>query len=157
MAKFSPITILIALQIVAAVTSQITDATLASASKIAVQQLNAFRKLNNVPLIADNAAIYTQCLNHSKYMASTGILTHNGFSNRISSLGFRVGTAAENVAYFSKIVTTADQIATQFITQWKNSAGHRANMLNKYVNLASVGIARNGSKYYATMILVQKI
>jgi len=137
-------------------TPSIDDNTLRRASKITVDLLNKFRKEQKLNQVVDNDEIYNQCQIHSQFQADNSKLTHDGFSQRVSNLRFKTTTSAENVAFFSMPISTPDEIAAQFMDQWKKSPGHRANMVNEVVNTASVGIAKKGKAFYATMILVKK-
>lgn len=126
------------------------------AAEIVMELLNKYRKSKGLGLVAQDEEIYGQCLTHSKRMAGSGSLTHNGFQERVDALSYQTGASAENVAMFGMSISDPAQIADQFMDQWKHSPGHNANMLNRVCDRASVAVAKNGGSYYATMILVQK-
>jgi len=77
------------------------------------------------------------CLPHSEGMADGTIdFSHEGFSDRVSLYRNTVGPAggsAENVAY------NWDG-AAKAVDQWKNSDGHRKNMIGNY-NRCAVAVA----------------
>ena len=58
---------------------------------------------------------------------------------------------AENVAMYPSS-SSNESLATNFTTMWKNSWGHRVNMLNKNSTYIGVGVAKSGSYYYATQV-----
>ena len=55
----------------------------------------------------------------------------------------------ENIAYLSGYSGDAN-IANQFMTNWMNSSGHRANILSPNFTSMGVGVYKIGNTYYAT-------
>ncbi len=55
----------------------------------------------------------------------------------------------ENIAYIGG-VTDLNQLAEQFMTNWMNSSGHRANILSENFTSIGVGVYKSGNRYYAT-------
>lgn len=55
----------------------------------------------------------------------------------------------ENIAYIGG-VTDPVALANQFMTNWMNSPGHRANILSTNFTSIGVGVYKSGNKYYAT-------
>ena len=125
------------------------------ASEVTVSLLNRFRQEKRLQAVKMDEEVYVQCLIHSKFQLKNRKLTHDGFSDRIKNLPYSSETSAENVAMFTMTVSTAEEIAAQFMTQWKNSKGHYENMIKPSVANAAVAIAISGNTHYATMILTQ--
>ena len=89
----------------------------------------------------------------SASQASVGRISHNGWPNSREnayqqefSIPFR--TNAENVAMTSE---GGSDLATQLMTMWMNSKGHRDNILGPGAVLG-VGLATDGQGWYATQI-----
>lgn len=55
----------------------------------------------------------------------------------------------ENIAYLSGYSGDAN-IANQFMTNWMNSSGHRANILSPDFTSIGIGVYKVGNTYYAT-------
>lgn len=55
----------------------------------------------------------------------------------------------ENIAYLSGYSGDAN-LANQFMTNWMNSSGHRANILSSNFTSIGVGVYKIGNTYYAT-------
>ena len=109
-------------------------------------QTNQFRKSEGLPELIIRKELNTIAEKHSEDMAAGRVgFGHSGFAQRstIANKEIRgLHTFAENVAYGA--VSAEDVIAL-----WKNSSGHRRNMLGNY-KYVGIGIAkdRHGSIYY---------
>jgi uncharacterized protein YkwD len=84
---------------------------------------------------------------HSKYMASTGRLTHTGagrstFITRAKAAGYST-PRSENVAF-------GYRSAAEVVNGWMKSPGHRRNLLDCGAKTFAVGVvyASNGTPYY---------
>jgi uncharacterized YkwD family protein/spore coat assembly protein SafA len=66
----------------------------------------------------------------------------------MESFGLRFSAAAENIAY-------GQRSAQEVMSSWMNSAGHRANILNRSFTQIGVGVAKkaNGTMYFTQMFL----
>ncbi|MBS1512173.1 MAG: CAP domain-containing protein [Bacteroidetes bacterium] len=111
-----------------------------------LQQTNTFRKEKGLPPLIINNNLNSIAQQHSENMAEGKVaFGHDGFGQRnemakasISS----VTTYGENVAYGA---TTAKDV----VTLWKNSPGHRRNLLGRFTYIG-IGIAKDkeGRMYY---------
>lgn len=63
--------------------------------------------------------------------------------------GVSYNSWGENIAYLSGYSGDAN-IANQFMTNWMNSSGHRANILSSNFTSMGVGVYKVGDTYYAT-------
>ncbi len=112
-----------------------------------VAKTNEFRKANGLPALQVNDQLNELAQKHSEAMAKGRTsFGHDGFDKRNAVATASIKTLssfAENVAY-------GPETATQVVDNWKNSAGHRRNMLGKGYKLIGVGIARgkNGQLFY---------
>ena len=55
----------------------------------------------------------------------------------------------ENIAYIGG-VSDANKLAEQFMTNWMNSSGHRANILSTNFESIGIGVYKSGNRVYAT-------
>lgn len=80
---------------------------------------------------------------HSANMARTGELTHDRMQERVAEAGYNYLAIAENVAW-------NQQSPAEVLKSWMQSAGHRANIVNREYTEIGVGIARDkeNSPYY---------
>jgi uncharacterized protein YkwD len=63
--------------------------------------------------------------------------------NWLQRLGYRYTTTGENIAY-----NTYDPVA--LFTQWWNSPGHRANMMNPSYHRVGIGVIKGAGKFMGT-------
>lgn len=105
------------------------------------------KKLNTLEMRADLNAI---ARSHSEEMAKgRRIFGHGGYAQRVQKIKkiFSTCTVAENVAYGASN-------AKEAFTIWKNSSGHRKNMLGNYKYIG-IGTARSkrGVIYYTEIFV----
>ena len=114
-----------------------------------LSQTNKFRKSKGLPPLVINEELNAIAQKHSTNMARGKVdFGHNGFSKRNSMAGKVIqplSKFAENVAYGA---TSGKEV----VTMWKNSSGHRRNMLGRYKYIG-IGTAkdRRGHIYYTTL------
>ncbi|MDR3597535.1 CAP domain-containing protein [Clostridium sp.] len=65
------------------------------------------------------------------------------WTNWLQALGYNYTTAGENIAY-------NNYDAVQLFTQWWNSPGHRANMMNASYTKVGIGVIYGSGKYMGT-------
>lgn len=112
---------------------------------------NQFRRSKGLPALEMRNDLNAIAKKHSEDMASgRKSFGHTGYDKRVSQIKKVFGscTTAENVAYGA-----AD--GKDAVNVWKNSSGHRKNMLGNYKYIG-IGTARNkrGVIYY-TQIFVK--
>ncbi len=111
-----------------------------------LSQTNQFRKSNGLPALQINAELNALAQKHSVDMANGRVgFGHSGFSKRNNMARKAIPSLhsfAENVAYGA---TSGKAV----VTGWKNSPGHRRNMLGRYKYIG-IGIAKDkrGRIYY---------
>ena len=107
---------------------------------------NQFRKSKGLPALEMKKELNTIARNHSEDMASgRKSFGHGGYSQRelqVKKIIKPYSGMAENVAYGARNGKEAVEI-------WKNSSGHKKNMLGNYKYIG-IGTARNrqGIIYY---------
>lgn len=69
--------------------------------------------------------------------------------DRIKAAGIPYTAWGENIAYIEG-VTNPTELANEFMTNWMNSPGHRANILSPNFTSIGVGVYKAGNTVYAT-------
>jgi uncharacterized protein YkwD len=111
-----------------------------------LSQTNQFRKSKGLTELVMRNELNAIAQQHSADMASGRVgFGHNGFAKRNAMASAKIKhlhSIAENVAYGA---TSAKQV----VTLWKNSSGHRRNMLGPY-RYIGIGIAKDkqGRMFY---------
>jgi uncharacterized protein YkwD len=114
-----------------------------------LSQTNKFRRSKGLPALMINEELNAIAQKHSANMAGGKVgFGHGGFSKR-NSMASKViqplNNFAENVAYGA---TSGKEV----VTMWKNSSGHRRNMLGRYKYIG-IGTAKDryGRIYYTQL------
>ncbi|MGH7833081.1 MAG: CAP domain-containing protein [Candidatus Binatia bacterium] len=115
--------------------------------------VNEFRRSQGLKPLEVNPIIGAQAQAHSSRMARNGeSLSHRGFDLRMKEIGKKLvfRSAAENVATNFGY----EDPGSRAVEGWKNSPGHRKNMLGDFT-LTGIGVARTreGAYYYTQIFL----
>lgn len=91
----------------------------------------------------------------SKDMGRRGYFNHkdlegNLITTKMKSDGIRYNAWGENIAYIGGVSSDANALATQFMTNWMNSPGHRDNILSNEFKGMGIGVYKLNNKVYAT-------
>ncbi|WP_297083313.1 S-layer homology domain-containing protein [uncultured Demequina sp.] len=105
---------------------------------------NSYRSANGKAALARHTGIDAVAQDWAEWMRSNRTLKHNSnYSSQMPQAG--LSRAGENVAYAcGRGSATAN--ATVIMNGWKNSSGHRANMLNSAYTDFGVGAAYDSSR-----------
>lgn len=119
-----------------------------SIGKQILQYSNQFRLENKLKKLEWNQKIADLAKEHSKNMALKKVkFGHDGFNDRIKRFPFPYKGAAENV-----FMGISDNIAKKAVDSWKNSPGHRKNLLGNY-NYCGIEAYQDSKGYwYITQI-----
>ncbi len=131
-----------------------TASSMAALESSVLQQINQYRKKKGLSQLSSNATITQQARQHSQDMASSRILSHDGFDTRISTIGKSIAyrSAAENVAY-NMGYSAPDR---QAVEGWLKSPGHLQNIEGSYT-LTGIGVTKNAQgEYYFTQIFIKR-
>ncbi|GAB4366229.1 MAG: hypothetical protein Kow00121_03460 [Elainellaceae cyanobacterium] len=115
-------------------------------------QVNQYRVERGFAALALAPSITEQARQHSQEMAASDVLSHDGFEQRVASIGRSIAyrSAAENVAYNQGFADPSGQA----VTGWINSPGHLQNIEGTF-NLTGVGVFQTPEgKYFFTQIFV---
>jgi len=109
-----------------------------------VEMTNAFRKENQLGEVKPNAALTAAARAFAHYLAKTGKFAHEADgrepSDRATEQGYRYCLLAENLALnLDSRGFESRQLASEAIEGWKESPGHRANMLQ--AGVTEIGVA----------------
>jgi uncharacterized protein YkwD len=96
------------------------------------REVNAFRVANGVPALRSETTLIRAAARHSQDMGTRNYLAHTSLDGttaaaRMRAAGATFNSWGENIGYQAPPDTTA---AARMVEAWKNSPGHRANMLN---------------------------
>ncbi len=118
-----------------AATTKYSGLTLAQVQQQILKETNAYRKSKGLKALTLNASMNTVAVNWSKTQAKNKKMAHNpNYGKQIPKGAFTWG---ENVAY--------GYAPTKVTTGWWNSAGHKANILNKNFTHIGIGVAADSS------------
>ncbi len=121
-----------------------------AATSPAAQAVNAFRRENGLGPLSDDPALQRAAQKQADAMASAGVMSHDvagGFSSRMQAAGIKAGAAAENVAMGQRSLA-------EVMEDWKNSSGHRRNLL--MASATRLGVAQRvgaDKRLYWAMVL----
>lgn len=92
-----------------------------------VQEINAYRKQNNLPALTFNPQLQLSAYHHARDMADRKVLSHTGsdgsdFSTRARKSGFDMTSGGEIIA------PTDDP--KEAVRMWSQSPGHNSQMLD---------------------------
>jgi uncharacterized protein YkwD len=132
---------------------------LAAAGRRIVDDTNAFRKTEKAEPVVVNAKLTDAARHFAEFMAKTDEYGHEADGStpaeRAQKHGYEYCLVLENIAYaYSSAGFTAEELAVKFTEGWKNSPGHRKNMLDADVTETGVAIVRSemSGYYYAVQM-----
>jgi uncharacterized protein YkwD len=136
-----------------------TTPDLSAVEQLAVEQTNAFRQQKQLDAVTPNPNLNETAQYFADFMARTGKYGHTADdqrpSQRAENHGYDYCIVAENIAYqFRSTGFTARELASRFVSGWKQSPEHRENMLDPDVTEIGLAIARkpDSSAYFAVQM-----
>lgn len=117
-------------------------------------KVNEERAKAGVPALTYNTVMQKYARIKSQDMGDNNYFSHedlngNLITTQMKNDGVSYKAWGENIAYIGGNVS-ADALAEQFMTNWMNSSGHRANILSTNFSSIGVGVYKIGNKVYAT-------
>lgn len=116
--------------------------------------INQHRAGKGLSALVSNEVVVKEARAHSGNMANNVVgFGHDGFQQRVQNIGenITVTGAGENVAFNFGFADPASQA----VTGWLNSTGHRQNIEGNY-DLTGIGVVKNSSgTLYFTQIFVK--
>lgn len=113
-------------------------------------QVSAYRRSHGLPSVRSDPRLSSVALKQARAMASMGAVNHTAagsFPSRVASL--RRSKAAENVA-------AGHTSFAETLKQWKDSPGHRANLLMagaRRIGVASAANSRSRYRVFWAMVI----
>lgn len=132
-----------------------TDTNFMSQVETAIfNKVNEERAKAGVPALTYNNTMQKYARIKSQDMGDNNYFSHedlngNLITTKMKNDGVSYRAWGENIAYIGG-VSNADALAEQFMTNWMNSQGHRANILSTNFSSIGVGVYKIGNKVYAT-------
>lgn len=124
-----------------------------------IERTNDFRKEQKKEPLAKSAKLTSAAQDFADYMAKSGRYGHAADgqtpAERVQESGYVFCIIRENIAYaFRSNGYAADELAEQFFGGWKESPGHRRNMLAHWVVETGVAIAKGADTdtYFAVQL-----
>ena len=132
---------------------------LADAARRIVDQTNEFRKSEGRGPVEPDTELTAAARYFADFMARTDTYGHtadgNSPADRARKHGYDYCIVLENIANaFDSRGFETEQLAGQFVTGWKESPGHRKNMLDPDVTQTGVAVGRSEKTgyYYAVQM-----
>lgn len=131
-----------------------SDNYIASVEQSIFQIVNQERAKAGLQALTYNTTMEKYARMKSKDMGDNNYFDHYDLSGNLMTAkmkadGVTYSSWGENIAYIGGSVDTST-LGTQFMTNWMNSPGHRANILSTNYSSIGVGVYKIGNKYYAT-------
>ena len=131
-----------------------SDSYIASVEQSIFQIVNQERAKAGLQALTYNTTMEKYARMKSKDMGDNNYFDHYDLSGNLMTAkmkadGVTYKAWGENIAYIGGSVDTST-LGTQFMTNWMNSPGHRANILSTNYSSIGVGVYKIGNKYYAT-------
>ena len=116
-----------------------------------IEMTNAFRREHKLGEVRPSPALARAAHAYADYLARSGTFSHTADgrepSARAESAGYQFCQIAENLALnLDSRGFEARALASQAVEGWKNSPGHRKNLLAPHVVEIGVGVARAPDK-----------
>ena len=126
----------------------------AEIEQLIFNKVNEERAKAGVPALSYNSTMETYARVKSKDMGVRNYFDHvdpdgDMITAQMARDGVSYNAWGENIAYIGG-VSDAAALAEQFMTNWMNSDGHRANILSTNFTSIGVGVYKSGNRYYAT-------
>lgn len=117
-------------------------------------KVNEERAKNGLAPLSYNNTMEHYARFKSQDMGDRGYFDHNNpegelITAQMARDGVSYNAWGENIAYIGG-VSDPTALANQFMTNWMNSSGHRANILSNNFSSIGVGVYKIGNKVYAT-------
>ncbi len=135
------------------------QADLEKTATLIVNQTNQFRTDQKLKPLKVDEQLTKTAKDFANYMARTGRYGHNADertpADRAKAHEYELCFLAENIAYqFGTTGFATDPLAKRFVNGWKESTGHRENMLRDYVTETGVAVAQSETTgvYFAVQL-----
>jgi hypothetical protein len=132
---------------------------LEEAERLITRRTNEFRAEQGLARLEPNASLREAAQGFADYMARTDRYGHSADgrqpSDRAEARGYDYCTVAENISYqYTSPPLATEELARRFVEGWKDSPGHRRNMLSpNAVHMANaVTQSAKTGRFYAVQL-----
>lgn len=130
------------------------DNFIAQVEQLIYQKVNEERAKVGISQLSYNSTMEKYARIKSKDMGDNNYFSHEDLSGKLITEkmkqdGVSYKAWGENIAYIGG-VSDANKLAEQFMTNWMNSSGHRANILSTKFESIGIGVYKSGNRVYAT-------
>ncbi len=127
---------------------------MASVEKAIYNKVNEERAKVGAKELTYNDTMQKYARIKSKDMGDNNYFSHedlkgNLITTQMKNDGVSYKAWGENIAYIGGNASV-DSLAEQFMNNWMNSSGHRANILSTNFSSIGIGVYKIGDKVYAT-------
>ena len=129
------------------------------AEQLVIEHTNKFRSKNGLGKLQENAGLAKAARHFAEYMAHADQCSHTADGShpwkRAARHHYTYCFVTENIGFlYSSAGFTTRGLAARFVRGWRNSPGHRRNMLDSALCDIGVGVARSdrSGKYYAVQM-----
>ena len=131
-----------------------SDKFMAEVEQAIYSKVNEERAKAGMASLSYNYTMETYARIKSQDMGDRGYFEHKDPEGNLITVtmqqnGVSYRSWGENIAYISG-VNDPQALATQFMTNWMNSSGHRANILSANFDSIGIGVYKVGNTVYAT-------
>lgn len=126
----------------------------AEIEQLIYQRVNSERAAAGLPGLSYNTTMEKYARIKSADMGEKGYFSHEDpqgklITDTMKADGVSYNSWGENIAYIQG-KRDNEGLATEFMNNWMNSSGHRANILSTNFTSIGVGVYKIGNTYYAT-------
>ena len=130
------------------------DNFMAQVEQLIYQKVNEERAKVGISQLSYNSTMEKYARIKSKDMGDNNYFSHEDLSGKLITEkmkqdGVSYKAWGENIAYIGG-VSDANKLAEQFMTNWMNSSGHRANILSTNFESIGIGVYKSGNRVYVT-------
>ena len=127
---------------------------MAEVESMIFNKVNEERSKNGLAPFSYNGTMEYYARIKSQDMGDRGYFDHNNPEGELITAqmqrdGVSYSSWGENIAYIGGVSDTTT-LANQFMTNWMNSSGHRANILSSNFTSIGIGVYKVGNTVYAT-------
>lgn len=122
-----------------------------------IELTNAFRAEQKLGAVKPNAKLAAAARSYAEFLAKSDLFSHTAdgrqHSDRAKSAGYAYCQVSENLSLnLDSRGFETRQLARDAVEGWKNSPGHRRNLVAPYVTEIGVGVAKtSGSEKYLSV------
>ena len=115
--------------------------------------INNYRRANGLAPVLLTSRMQPAAQGHAAYMARINRLTHTGANG--SNAGQRLLASGVRWSIWGENIAVGYSSSNAVFNAWRNSAGHRANMLNPRFTHIGIGVAYGYGRWWWCLVLAR--